>query len=171
MELLYRDHGAALRSFLIGRVRDVSDIEDVIHEIFLRLSKQDDIEDRLKESPRKNRAYLFTMANNLVVDWERRLSVRRRYQSAQILSEESNAYELSPEIVIAATQELDAVKAAIRQLDPKWRQAFLLARFKGLSRTEISEIMGVSIRQIETYLSRALIELRNAVPNRGGDYE
>lgn len=171
LEVLYRDYERALRSFLYGRVRSESDIDDIVHEIFERISRLDELQEHLLHSTEKSRAYLFTAANNLVVDHERRRAVRRRYQSEQSSQSQTVAYELSPDVVVSATQELSAVKAAIRELDPNWRQAFLLARFKGLSRKDISAVMGVSIRQVENYITKALKALRRAVPNRGGDYE
>lgn len=171
LERLYRDYECALRSFLLGRVRSRMDIDDIVQEVFLRLSRQENIESRLYESGRRNKAYLFTAANNLIVDMERHHSIRRRYHENYKEDAVDVAYELSPDVIVGAIQELDAVKDAIKALPEPWRYAFLSARFKGSSRQEISAEMGVSTRQVENYIAKALMTLRKAVPSRSGSNE
>lgn len=166
LEQLYRDHEEAIRSFLIGRIRDHSELDDIVQEVFVRVARSKELSTRQQFTKRQNRAYLFTAANNLIVDMERRKSVRRNYLSANE-EERNSVYELSPDVVVEARQELSAIKKAVKQLKPTWRKAFVMARFQNVSYQEISEEMGVSIRQIEKYIANSIKALRKAVPNRG----
>ena len=163
LERLFREHGAPLRSFLLGRIRSEADIDDVVQEVFSRLARMSDLGSRLsvKAGMRSNRAYIFSAANNLIVDMERRKEVRREYQASESQAPDK-AFDLSPDIVVVAHQELEMVKRAIFKLKPKWRQAFVSSRFKHMSYKEISEKMGVSEKQVQYYITNALAKLRQA---------
>ena len=71
--LLYTQHRAQLMRFLCARTGDAAEAEDIVQELWLRLRNQ-------RVGPIANgRAYLFQMANNLVLDRvrERRRRARR----------------------------------------------------------------------------------------------
>ena len=167
LEQLFREHRAALRSFLLGRVRDTSDLDDIVQEVFMRLARNTDAVNRLLEPGANNRAYLFTAANNLIVDLERRQSVRKSYLTNHWDEAGAVVYELSPEVVVAASEELAVIKEAIKNLKPTWRKAFVLSRIKSMNYKDISEDMGVSVRQIEKYIAAAMKALRQALPSQG----
>ncbi len=162
LEQLFRDHGAPLRSFLFGRLRDEAEIEDVMQEVFARLARKEGLEQRLAATHAKNRAYIFTAANNLIVDMERRRAVRRDYCARHSEQAGETVYELSPEVQVVAVEELSRVKEAIKNLKPTWRKAFVMSRLKCLSYREISREMGVSTKQIEKYVANAIVKLREA---------
>ena len=162
LERLFQKHGEPLRSYLLGRISSEADVDDLIQEVFSRLAKIDDLRSRLsvEAGERANRAFIFSAANNLLVDMERRKAVRRDYQSSE--GAVDKAFELSPDVVVVAQQELELVKRAIFKLRPKWRQAFVSSRFKYMSYKEISEQMGVSEKQVQYYITNALAKLRKA---------
>lgn len=166
LEQLYRDHGEAMRSFLLGRMRNESEIDDIIQEVFLRLARSSELSTRLQFSKRQNRAYLFTAANNLIVDIERRQIVRKDYIRTHHPEGQVSVYELSPDVVVAAAEELTSIKETLKNLKPTWRKAFVMSRFKNENYKDIAKEMGVSVRQIEKYIANAIKALRKAVPNR-----
>ncbi|WIO74205.1 RNA polymerase sigma factor [Porticoccaceae bacterium LTM1] len=163
LEQLYRDHGDALRSFLLGRVRSKTDIDDIVQEVFTRLARKEDLEGRQKVDSRQNRAYLFTAANNLIVDMERRKAIRREYCAAKSNDLAGTVYELSPEVEVVAQEQLSTVKAAITALKPTWRTAFILSRFKHMNYKEISVVMSVTERQVEAFVARAVAKLKKTL--------
>lgn len=163
LEQLYRDHGDALRSFLLGRVRSKTDIDDIIQEVFTRLAHKGGLEGRQEVDFRQNRAYLFTAANNLIVDMERRKAVRREYSVAKSNDLTGTVYELSPDVEVIAQEQLSTVKAAITALKPTWRTAFILSRFKHMNYKEISIVMQVTERQVEAFVARAVTRLKKTL--------
>lgn len=171
LDRLYRAHSEPLRSFLLGRVRDSDELEDVVSEVFSRLASMPGLVESLPQGQeRSNRSYIFTAANNCIVDLERRKAVRRIYRQTNQEADDSHSFELGPDVTVAAIQELDLVKAAIKKLKPRWRKAFLLNRFKYMSYKEISVEMKVSEKQIEYYITKSLAKLREVtsqVPHCG----
>ncbi|HTQ35745.1 MAG TPA: sigma factor, partial [Steroidobacteraceae bacterium] len=72
LELLYSQHRAQLLRFLRARTGDAAESEDIVQELWMRLRTQ-------HVGPVANgRAYLFQMANNLVLDRARERARRAR---------------------------------------------------------------------------------------------
>ncbi|WIO75223.1 sigma-70 family RNA polymerase sigma factor [Porticoccaceae bacterium LTM1] len=162
LEHLFREDGHILRGYLFKRLRDESEVEDLVQEVFAKLARMPELETRLVKGG-KNRNFIITVANNLIVDMERKRSTRCSYQAEQKHQADQLVYELSPEVEVVANQELSLVKAAIMDLKPTWRKAFAMSRFNHMSYKEISEEMGVGVKQVEKYITNALVQLRKVV--------
>ena len=64
------------------------------------------------------------------------------------------------------TKELEnAIKNAIENLPEKCREIFELSRFKGLKYREIADKLNISVKTVETQMSRALESLRKKLDN------
>ena len=79
VEQLFDEHAAALRLFLKGRLIPDDEIEDLVQELFSRLMGVDGLEAKMSASTGSNRSYLLTMANNMIVDLQRKSAVRKAY--------------------------------------------------------------------------------------------
>ena len=164
LEHLFREDGRILRGYLFKRLRDESEVEDVVQEVFAKLARMPDLERRLAKGG-KNRNFIITVANNLIVDLERKRATRSSYRNSQRHQAEGLVYELGPEVEVVANQELSLVRAAIMKLKPTWRKAFVMSRFHYMTYREIAEEMGVGVKQVEKYITNALMQLRRAVGN------
>ncbi len=162
LERLFKEHEAAVRSFIRGRIGVDEEPEDIVQEVFLRMAGIDNLEEKMHESRGSNRGYIFAMANNLIVDLERRNVRLRNYAAQQRDSGEGLAQEISPEKLVSARRDLDLVKSVIMGLRPNWRRAFILNRFKFMSYTEIAREMKVTVKQVENYMAQALSRIRKA---------
>lgn len=160
---LYQDHSDAVRRFLYKRVREPADVEDIVQDLFIRISRQSDLRERLDGGEGQSRSYLYTIANNLVVDMERKKAVRWRYSAEHADQSQSSVDDLSPDVIVIAKEHMQLVKQAIKTLRPEHRTAFILNRFKHMSHKEIAEVMGVKSRQVEGYVAAALSNLRKRV--------
>ncbi len=160
LERLFSEHGEALRSFLRGRMGGSPELEDIVQDVFVRLARMEDLHQKLVADHRDSRAFIFTMANHLLVDRQRRSAVRRQYQEAEFELAQEEQVETTPEIIVSDTQQLDVVERAILSLPPVWRQAFVLNRFDNKSYPQIAAEMGVSVKQVEKYMSSALNRIR-----------
>ena len=59
------------------------------------------------------------------------------------------------------TKELEiAIKDAIESLPEKCREIFQLSKFKGLKYREIAEELNISVKTVETQMSRAIHSLK-----------
>ena len=160
VELLFDRHGPALRLFLRGRAVPKDQIEDLAQELFARLMGLDGLEEKMAGSTGSNRSYLLTMANNMIVDKQRKLRVRNAYAAAQLEIERDRMDEHSPERIVAAQLELQAIKAVILDMRANWRVAFVLQRFHNMNYEEIAVHMGATRKQVGHYIVRAMRRIR-----------
>lgn len=157
---LFNSYRSDLLAFLRMRMGTAHELEDVLQEVFIRVAKIDNLTVKLSLERSDNLSYLFSIANNLVVDLERHKLVKRNY-AKQFLEEQPNySNELTPEKIALNEQRLKAVETVIMSLKPNWRQAFVLNRFKHLSYSQIAQEMGVSVKQVEKYMKQALLRIR-----------
>ena len=162
VEQLFDRHAGALRLFLLGRSVPQDQIDDLVQELFTRLMGVDRLEEKMSDATGSNRSYLLTMANNMIVDRQRKLQVRNAYAAAQREIEGEQIDELTPERIVAAQLELEAVKAAIMDMRLNWRVAFVLYRFRNMSYQDIAMHMGVQVKQVDNYIVRAMRRIRRA---------
>lgn len=119
---------------------------------------------RAGHDPRSDtaRPLLFAISKNLVKDrWRatRRAAGRRAGgtpEGAAAAWEQAPCEAPSADRQMIARQDLSLVAAAIRDLPPKCRAAFLLHRFEGLTYREIGDRLGVSVSMVEKHLAEAL---------------
>jgi len=144
-------HERDLRGWLRRRLVPPADVEDIVQECYCRLAQLRSIEEI--DSPR---AYLFTMARNLVH--------RQRRHARVVWIESISADEVgelaseSPlqDRVAAARQEVDRVRRALATLSERARRIFVMRRVEGLSQKEIAVALGVTETIVENDASRSL---------------
>ena len=73
LEKLYDEHAEALYRYFLGATRLEADAKDLLQDLFVKIARRPDCLERITEV----RAYLFRMAHNQVIDWARRIKVRR----------------------------------------------------------------------------------------------
>ena len=148
--------------YALSYIKDKTESEDIVQEVFIRLSRIKDLKERFPPGKRSNVSYLFSIAHNLIIDRERSKKVKRahleQYRNEKMDSEET----VSLETVVLAQEDLQRIKIVIMNLKPNWRKAFILNRFKFKTYREISIEMNVSVKQIEKYMKSALIKIREA---------
>lgn len=147
-----------------------ADIEDVIQEVFFRLTRMEDLDEKLHPDSRAQRAFLLTITNNILVDFFRKTErINRKKAKATDIAQTDFVQPVNnPESLLSQAEDVALVKSAIASLKPNVKQAFYLNRFKYFSYREISEVMGVSTKQVEKYMQSALLAIRECLPNCGG---
>lgn len=168
LEFLFTEHAEALRNFLLGRMNRQEDPDDVIQEIFSRLAGRDDLKQRVTGDSRNIRAFLFTCANNYVVDLERRNILFRRYKQVSMLRDQEMVVTASPESIASSREVLESIKQSISSLPAPWRRAFILSRFEYLTYEQIAQRMQISKKTVEKYITRALVQLREVTAQTHG---
>lgn len=163
LQRVIREHEPALRRFLRVRLANHPDYEDLVQETFLRLAKQENVEEKLSRGEAQTRSYLFSIATNLVRDRHRHRIVRKEVKLSLVAEQRSAHHEPSPEDVYISRQSIAAVRRAILKLPPKCRRAFVLSRFRDLSYRQIADRMNISISMVEKHIMRALAEMRAAI--------
>ena len=160
------EHEPALRRFVGARLSahaDPADQEDVVQETFLRVARQEGVEEKLSRSLDSVRSYLFSIATNVIRDSYRKAVTRQKYDDLARHGAKALGVEVSAEDVVSTQEQLRLVKAAIMRLKPDCRDAFVLHRFEGLSYREVADTMNVSVSMVEKHIMQALSDIRQRV--------
>lgn len=125
--------------------------EDVAQAVFLQLASQGD-----SDSIRNPRSFLLKSAQNLVLDYRRR--VQRQRDSAEELKwqAQENLSDFDPERVVTGKERLKMLLRVLERLPVEKRQMILLARVQGLSCEEIGRRLGVSAEAVQKQIERVL---------------
>ncbi|MEI6226219.1 MAG: sigma-70 family RNA polymerase sigma factor, partial [Deltaproteobacteria bacterium] len=89
-------------------------------------------------------------------------------QLESLESEDGTAIDVAdpargPEEHLAGRQVQDALGAAIKDLEPMYREVLVLRDVEGLSASEVAEVTGVSVEAVKSRLHRARVAVRDRV--------
>lgn len=145
---LVRDHERMLHAFLLSRCRDEQEAREVAQEAYVRVLN-------LAEPGAVSfmRSYLFKTASNIATDRARQRQVRERHVAASDDAEPLD--ELSPERFALGEEDMRILRAALLELSPKCRRAFLLYRLEGWNVDQIASHLGLQVRMVWRHLGRA----------------
>lgn len=133
---------------------DIHLAEDIVNVAFAKLW-----EVRLSMDPGGSPiAYLYKIVNNQCLNTIKHLQVQQRYSLSQ-LDTPSFTPPNSPDLKLLRA----AIDAAIASLPGQMRQIFVLHRQDGLTYSEIATRLSISIKTVETQMSRALVKLRKKI--------
>lgn len=159
-EHLYHTYRPSLLKYLIGMLPGGrQDALEILHETYIRLLQHENLE-RLRENPR---AYIFTIATNLVTDWLRRRNSRRQDLHDSFDELEFPCDEMTPTRALDWEQSLAQLKEALMRLPELTRQIFLLSRFDELTYPEIARTLNISTRTVERHMSTAFTALQHSL--------
>lgn len=144
-------HERDLRIWLQRRVVAAADVEDIVQECYCALAQLPDVAHIATP-----RAYLFTMARNLLQHQQKRARVVRIESLVERNEPEWECDRPSPERFAAAREELGRVQAALATLSERARRIFVMRKIEGKSQKEIARALGVSEAIVENESSRSL---------------
>ena len=156
-----------LFNFANGYLNNQENAKEILQDVFLVLW---DHRNKLKEDTNLN-AYLFTLTRNRCIDLIRRerlvLQFRTdRQEEYRQLTENFDA--LSDPILdnIFASELQDEINLAVAGLPDQCRKVFLLSRTNGLKNREISELLELSEKTVESHLTKALKTIKTTLERR-----
>jgi len=160
IERLLSEHDIALRRFIRVRLNRSQDCEDVMQEVYVRLSQIENLPERLAGRLDQARNYILQIASNLLIDRARRARVR--CADAHVSDDEYETVDPihEPERQLLNKRRLQQVHDALGKLRSAQRTAFLLHRVDGYSYREISDRLGISVSTVEKHISAALVAIR-----------
>jgi RNA polymerase sigma-70 factor (ECF subfamily) len=168
LSAVFRDCRADLLNFLAARCGDTAEAQDLLQELWIKLSAQ-------TTGPIAHpRAYLFRMANNLALNHARsRHRAMRRDRTWLADGMDESALDDRPDLdlpadeQIARRQEAELLHRAIEALPPGAQRALRLHRLEGHDQKEVARIMGISRSGVEKHLAVAMKRLRDALADCG----
>ena len=144
---------AALLRYLLARRVPPEEAEDIIQDLIVKLKSQG------SGPVSEPRAYLYRMAENLLLDRLRSEGRRRGREQAWVAARAGATLDSddrpSPEQVIIARERLALVSAALAELPERTRSVFRLYRIDGVPQRQIAADAGISLSAVEKHLQRA----------------
>lgn len=162
---LYSRHRSALYRYLARHVRERPAADDLFQEVWSRV-----IAHRASYQPRaKFSTFLYRIAHNCCVDYQRRASIRPHRPACEEELDEGGQQALCapegdlPEARAEQAELLARYRAALDQLPSEQRDVFLLYEQSGLNLEEIAAVTGVGAETAKSRLRYALAKLRRAL--------
>jgi RNA polymerase sigma-70 factor (ECF subfamily) len=149
-EALFRELFKPLCGFAMKYVGDFDEAKNLVHEVFIIVWEKYDT----LPADTNFRNYLFTSVRNRSLNY---LRDRKKHVALDTLAE-GNFSENNSTV---ETDELaKEIELGINLLPEKCRQIFEMNRHEGLKYAEIADKLGLSIKTVETQMSKALNVLR-----------
>lgn len=158
---LYEAHIDRIHGHIRARVGDPTLAEDLTAQTFLRAWQS--IERYRPVPGRPFIAWLFTIANNLVVDHYR----RHRRELVGVKGDPRDRGDADPERCALTADLRDELRRAVSHLKPDYQLVVTLRLVDGLDYEQISAITGKSAGALRVTLCRALSALRAELERRG----
>jgi len=158
LELLFREHYAALCEFSVRYVRQPSLAEELVQDVFADLWA------------RRERwyvhgsvcAYLFAAVRNRALNLRKRQAMERDWEDDEAMAD-VRALHPVPERADELLDRADVrarLDAALESLPERCRLVMHLRWREQLRHAEIAEVMGISVKGVEIQLARGLAAIR-----------
>ncbi len=147
-------HSKNLHDFLYYKFGEKFNPKDKVQEAFVKLW-----ENCNKISPDKAKSYLYTVANNLMLNETAHHKVVLKYQQIKP-KEHTNE---NPEFLMEENEYKQKLQNAISNLTEAERVAFLLNRIEGKKHKEIAELLDIGTKAVEKRIYGALKKLRKEI--------
>lgn len=152
LEQVFINNRLSLQSYLRRCLSSNDDAADLLQECYLRLIRTT----KPLSTQDIARAWLFTIARNLVVDLFRRRSVRGYDSQVNVEEAEIQDCNPNPQEALEMAQTLAQIKTCIKKMPDTTRKVFVLSRFEELTYTEIAQRLSLSTRTVERKMSEAM---------------
>lgn len=151
-----REHGPAVRGYLLAMVRRPDLADDLTQEVFCRAWQG---RRRYREQGNA-RAYLLRIADRLLCDRRRRGGREVTLDDEHWKQMEPVSRALDPPEAVARAEAARQLTAALDGLSPPQRRVLLLRYYGQLSFLEIAEIVGCPLNTALSHCRRGLMALR-----------
>jgi RNA polymerase sigma-70 factor (ECF subfamily) len=160
MRVLYDEHGAALWRYAVHLTGDRARAEDVVQETLLRAWEHPEV---AEDPERSARAWLFTVARNMIIDERRSARFRRESNSLDAAGAPEHA---GPDEVNAALDRL-LLGDALAQLSGEHRAVIRRSYYLGWTTAQIAADLQIAEGTVKSRLHYAVRALRLTLQEMG----
>lgn len=153
-ESLHSTYAKNLHDFLYYKFGGDLNPKDKVQDAFIKLWQNCH-----KIMPSKAKSFLFTTANNLMLNAVAHKKVVLKYQKLP----HKTATNESPEFILREKEYNEKLQLALSKLTEAQRVAFLLNRVEGKRFKDIADLLGISTKAVEKRIYGALKKLRKDI--------
>lgn len=151
---MYRHHHGWLHDWLRRKIGNAEQAADLVQDTFVKLLHTRDELFGIKEP----RAYLTSIAKNLLIDQIRRKRIEQAYLDGLSQMEYMLETVISPEDQLQIIQAIDQLCKALENVSEKAQQAFIFHYLEGFTHKEVAQRLNVSTKMIQKYLASCLVQ-------------
>jgi len=153
-EFLFKKYYLSLARFAWRYVGSKAIAEELVQELFTNLwEKREEL-----DTAGSVRSFLYKSARNLSLNHLKHQGVKNKYDHQWMAQKENPEIEFRDEL--REQQIRNAVAKAIEELPERSKMTYKLHRYDGLTYPEIAEVMDVSVKTVESQMTRTLKILR-----------
>jgi RNA polymerase sigma-70 factor (ECF subfamily) len=151
-------HEAALVRFLARKLPNPADVQDIRHDIYVRI-----LEAAERELPASPKAFLFSVARHILIDRARRdrivaIDLLEDLDVLNVLVEEQ-----TPERRETGRQQLQRLSHLIQRLPDRCRDVVWMRRVEEVPQKVIARRLGIAEATVEKHLVRGIRMLADAL--------
>ena len=151
---IFRTNSNDLFNFLRYKYGEGLSPRDKVQEAFVTLWNN-----CKKVHPEKAKSFLFTTANNLMLNEIKHQKVVLKHREVKPKGHTNE----NPEFLMEESEFMQKYEAALAKLSEAQRVAFLLNKAEGKRHKEIAEMLGISRKAVEKRIYGALAKLRKDI--------
>ncbi len=155
-EILFKTFYKPLLQFAYRYLNDVDMCKDVVQEVFYKIWENS----KNLDSAKNIKSYLFTAVRNQCLKKIQKLNIEREYASSYVILHDDIRHI---EDHIHAKELEKQINDVIDKLPEKGKMIFCLSRFDKLTYAEIAKVLDISVKTVETHMSRALKAIQPAL--------
>jgi RNA polymerase sigma-70 factor (ECF subfamily) len=152
--MLYRDHAAGLRRFVVGVVRDQHAADDVVQATFTKA-----IQAAGSVDPEAIKTWLYRVAFHEAITWKRRGGVDER-AARRLVDQHLGRGMTLPEDPLVRQETIEQVSLAMQVLPPSQLEVLRARVYQEKTFAEIAADTGMPLGTVLTQMRRALDKLR-----------
>jgi len=157
---LYDDHYRALNNYGYKFTKDVSLIEDAIHDLFVKLWTN---RSTLGNTPPSVRNYLYKALRNILF---RKIKAQSRFSSLES-DEYDYTFEVSCDNLLIEDEEekllRNTIKDILEKLPARQKEIVYIRFYEGLSYEEVAEVMAIDIHSVYKLWYKAMEGLKDSM--------
>jgi len=153
-ELLFRSHFSGLCFFAHKYVKDFDAAKEIVQDAFLNLwEKRDTI-----DMSRPVKSYLSMSIHNKCTNYLR--DNRKFDQNILQIENLTEVAEYDDADTLVEVELKNRIDTALKELPEKCRQVFVMNRYEDLKYQQIADKLQISVKTVETQMSKALQHMR-----------
>ncbi|SDS19250.1 RNA polymerase sigma-70 factor, ECF subfamily [Formosa sp. Hel1_31_208] len=149
---LYEKYAQSLSNILLYKYGNLLNPSDKVQDAYIKLW-----ENCAKVAPEAAKSYLYTVANNMMLNEVKHQKVVFKYQQVK----PKDYTNETPEFILRKKEFLKRYEGVLSNLKEEERIAFLLSKVDGKTHREIAEFLGVTKKVVEHRIYAAFNKLKD----------